>query len=947
MTTMDSPTTEPLLMQPVGAFDFSSDIIIGLAEDGTIRAWNAAAADSLGYSPEDIIGQPVTEVLPELDAASLRACLERGIANGTGGCDMVAHHCNGVPTSLTLSISPASTQGDGSDGFWIVAKDMSRKLRMRNIQQPLIDCARLVGEPFLEKAVEVLAGALRVRWVTIAEIDPDNPVTARTVRFWADGSLQPSTDYALRGTPCEDVAQNRICFVRSDAIAQYPDDHMLVEMGVESYLGVPLHSSTGKLIGLLSVMHDAPIDEHIQPALILELFAGRSAAELERLKSSSSVERLGRIVEDAVSEAFLFDADTLNFILVNRGARDNLGYSMEELRSLTPIDIKPMIDADTFRALIAPLLAGEQQMLTFETVHRRKDGTDYNVAVRLQLLVDQQQRLFYAAIEDITERDRTMRELQSVTNRLNTVLGNTSMAVFLMDDQQQCVYLNDAAERLTGYRFAEIEGRILHDVIHHTRPSGQPFPLAECAIDRALPEVNQVQGEEVFVHKDGSFYPVSYSASPIQDGSGIAIGTVLEVKNITAELEARMARENFNAELKAQVEKALAERDAAEAQLRHAQKMEAVGKLTGGVAHDFNNLLQIIGGSLELLGRDVAGNERARQRLDLALSGVARGTRLAQQLLAFSRKQPLAPKPVNLPRLVGNLEDMLRRALGEHISLKTTAETGLWDCFVDDGQLENAILNLAINARDAMPGGGLFTIEMANAAVDNLFACKYPDMQAGDYVMVSVTDTGSGMPPDVRDRIFEPFFTTKEVGKGTGLGLSMVYGLIKQSGGHVTVYSEPGIGTTFRIYLPRSTTPDTAALERRSDTISGGSETILVVEDDDDVRTTVTALLGELGYTTLTARDAAAGLAIVESGTALDMLFSDVVMPGPVQSHELAKRAVQLIPQLAVLFTSGYAEKGIVHGGTLEAGVRLLSKPYTREMLARKVREALDARATA
>ncbi|GGB71119.1 PAS domain S-box protein [Blastomonas aquatica] len=941
---MASTVTSKPPANPYAAFDYSADIVISLNADGIVQAWNAAATEALGHLREDIVGHSITQIIPDLTDLALQSHDQVSASADDNTRDLVAHHHNGAPTTLSVCISPVILDDGAINGFWLVARDISRKLRVRNIQQPLIDCARLVGEPFLEKAVEVLAGALKVRWVMIAEVDPDLPDTARTVRFWADGALQENTDYALRGTPCADVAQNQICFVRSNAIAQYPDDPMLAEMGVESYLGVPLHSGNGKLIGLLSVLHDAPIDEQIQPALILELFAGRAAAELERLKSSSSVERLGRIVEDAVSEAFLFDAGTLNFILVNRGARENLGYTMEELRSLTPIDIKPQIDEAGFRALIAPLLIGEKQVLAFETVHRRKDGSDYNVAVRLQLLVDQQQKVFYAAIEDVTERNCTLSELQSVTNRLDTVLNNTSMAVFLMDDRQQCIYLNEAAERLTGYRFDEIEGRILHDVIHHTRPGGEPFPLHECAIDRALPEDNQMQGEEVFVHKDGSFYPVAYSASPIRDGSGIAIGTVIEVKNITTELEARAARENFNAELKAQVEKALAERDAAEAQLRHAQKMEAVGKLTGGVAHDFNNLLQIIGGSLELLGRDVAGNERARQRVELALSGVARGTKLAQQLLAFSRKQPLAPRPVNLSRLMGNLGDMLHRALGEQIALKSVADSGLWDCFVDEGQLENAILNLAINARDAMPDGGMFTIELANAAVDDLFASRYPDVAPGEYVMVSLTDTGTGMPPEVRERIFEPFYTTKEVGKGTGLGLSMVYGLIKQSGGHVTVYSEQGVGTTFRMYLPRSIAPDTAQAEQVDDIVAGGSETILVVEDDDDVRSTVTALLNELGYATLTARHAAAGLAIVESGTKIDMLFSDVVMPGPVQSHELAKRAAKLIPGLAVLFTSGYAEKGIVNGGTLEAGVKLLSKPYTRDMLARKVRQCLDAR---
>ncbi len=451
-------------LQTVTAFDFSSDIIIGLTDEGIINAWNAAASSSLGFAPGDIVGHPITRVFPELNALTLRDCRPDSTGVPDGCCDMVAHHSNGTPTSFSLCVSPVYGEDHHICGFWIVAKDNARKLRTRHIQQPLIDCARLVGEPFLEKSVEVLAGALKVRWVIIAETSPDRPGTVRTVRFWADGALQANMDYPLAGSPCAQGAQNQICFIRSDVAERFPDDAMLAEIGAHSYLGVPLHSSTGSLIGLISVLHDGPIDEHIQPALILELFAGRAAAELERLKSSSSVERLGRIVEDAASEAFLFDADTINFIMVNRGARENLGYTMEELRSLTAIDIKPRISADAFRALIAPLLAGEQKVLAFETVHRRKDGSEYNVAVQLQLLVDQQQKVFYAAIEDVTESNRTLDELRSVTNRLDTVLNNTSMAVFLMDDRQRCIYLNDAAERLTGFRHSEIEGRILHDV---------------------------------------------------------------------------------------------------------------------------------------------------------------------------------------------------------------------------------------------------------------------------------------------------------------------------------------------------------------------------------------------------------------------------------------------------------------------------------------------------
>ena len=822
-------------------------------------------------------------------------------------------------------------------------KDNFAGSKLNIFSDEVLECARLVGMPFLKETVKLLSFALNVRWVILCEIDQERPFIARTIAFWADGQHQDNIEYDLNGTPCSRVASGEICFFREHVQDQFPQDEMLSDFGVQSYVGVPLLSGDGKLLGLMAAFHDQVIDERLEPSLTLELFAGRAAAELERLTTTTAAERLGRIVEDAANETFIFDAETLKFILVNKGARENLGYSIEELRNLTPVDIKPAFSQDAFMDVILPLKTGKVPLLTFETIHRRKDGGDYDVSVKLQLLRDQGRPVFYAAIEDITERNAARRALQSATNRLDTVLNNTAMAVFLMNDRQQCIYMNGAAEQLTGYSFEETEGRTLHDVIHHTYPDGRAFPLEECAIDRALPEDNQMQGEEVFIHKDGSFYPVSYTASPIRDASGKAVGTVIEAKNIRNEIKARETLENFNAELETRIEQALVEREEIEAQLRQAQKMEAVGKLTGGVAHDFNNLLQIIGGNLDLLERDVVGNLRAEHRVQMASAGVQRGAKLAQQLLAFSRKQPLAPKTCHLGQVIGGMGNMLRRTLGERIDVDTIISDKLWNSFVDEAQVENAILNLAINARDAMDGQGKLTIEVGNADIDEFYARRHPGLELGHYVTLCITDTGCGMSAEIKDKIFEPFFTTKEIGKGTGLGLSMVYGLAKQSGGQVTVYSEVGHGTTFRMYLPRSIEEVEILDQNVSGDVIGGTENILVVEDDEDVRSTVTGLLKELGYRVLSAEDAAAALAIIESGARIDLLFTDVVMPGKLQSREMAERAKMLLPDIAVLFTSGYTENSIVHAGRLDDGVNLLSKPYSRETLARRLRECLDS----
>jgi signal transduction histidine kinase/DNA-binding response OmpR family regulator len=392
-----------------------------------------------------------------------------------------------------------------------------------------------------------------------------------------------------------------------------------------------------------------------------------------------------------------------------------------------------------------------------------------------------------------------------------------------------------------------------------------------------------------------------------------------------------------NEELRAEA----AERAKIEQVLRQSQKMEAVGKLTGGVAHDFNNLLQVIGGNLQLLTKHVAGDEKAEQRLRNALAGVSRGSKLASQLLAFGRRQPLVPKVVNLGRLVRGLDDLLRRTLGDGVEIETVISGGLWNTLVDPSQVENAILNLTINARDAMQAHGKLTIEAGNAALADDTDGRHEEVRPEQYVMLAVTDTGCGMTAEVIEQVFEPFFTTKPEGQGTGLGLSMVYGFVKQSGGHIKVYSEPGKGTTIRLYLPRACGAEDVVAEGELGAVTGGSETVLVVEDDDEVRATVVELLTDLGYRVLEAGDAQSALAIIESGGAIDVLFTDVVMPGPVRSPELARQARARLPEVAVLFTSGYTDNAIVHGGRLDQGIELLSKPYTREALARKLRHVL------
>jgi PAS domain S-box-containing protein len=551
------------------------------------------------------------------------------------------------------------------------------------------------------------------------------------------------------------------------------------------------------------------------------------------------------------------------------------------------------------------------------------------VAAQAAIAIDNA-RLYKAAQKEIAERTRTEDALRKSETRLAHLNENLEATVAERTQERDRTWnlsrdllgvadrhgvwlsINPAWTTTLGWEAHEIIGETSEWLEHPDDAEKTRNEVTHLASGGITPSF-----ENRFRCKDGTYKWLSWTAVP----EGDLIYAV--ARDVTA---AKEQAETLRL---------------AEEQLRQSQKLEAVGKLTGGVAHDFNNLLQVIGGNLQLLSKDIVGHEKAQQRLQNALAGVTRGSKLASQLLAFGRRQALEPKVVNLGRLIRGFDDMLRRALGEGIEVETVVSGGLWNTLVDPNQVENAILNLAINARDAMNGHGRLTIEAGNASLDDTYASKHADVAAGQYVMLAVTDTGSGMTPEVIEQAFEPFFTTKPTGKGTGLGLSMVWGLVKQSEGHIKIYSEPGEGTTIRIYLPRSRQQEDLAVDMDTGPVVGGSETVLVVEDDEEVRATVIELLTDLGYRVLRASDAQLGLAVIDSGVAIDLLFTDVVMPGPLRSPELARKAKERLPNIAILFTSGYTDNAIVHGGRLDEGIELLSKPYTREALARKVRYVL------
>jgi len=517
-------------------------------------------------------------------------------------------------------------------------------------------------------------------------------------------------------------------------------------------------------------------------------------------------------------------------------------------------------------------------------------------------------RQLEASVTALEETERRFRLL---------VEGVTDYAIFMLDPAGNVINWNTGAKRIKGYRPEEIIGQ--HFSIFYTeqdRLIGRPQEVIATAA-----QTGRYEQEGWRMRKDGSRFWASAVVNAIHDSAGQLLGFAKITRDLT---EKRAAEERF----------------------RQAQKMEALGQLVGGVAHDFNNLLTAISGNIETLQRRLpAGADDNLQRLaKAALHATARAALMTNRLLAFSRRQPLEPKSVSVNSLITGMYELLHQTLGETVQIETVLAAGVWAIFVDANQLENALLNLAVNSRDAMPEGGKLTIEAANIYLDEAYSA-IAEVPPGQYVGIFVSDTGTVMTKETASKAFDPFFTTKEIGHGTGLGLSQVYGFIKQSGGYVKIYSEVGAGTTIKIYLPRYVLTDRAT-EVKPIAIpiaQAKGETILVVEDDADVRSSLVEILGELGYQVIEAPNGVSALRQLDAHHETRLLLTDVGLPGGMNGRQLVDEALRRKPGLKVLFSSGYARNAIVHHGRLDPGVELIMKPFTYASLAAKVRHVLDA----
>ena len=642
--------------------------------------------------------------------------------------------------------------------------------------------------------------------------------------------------------------------------------------------------------------------------------------QLERLGDTEKIaEQRLAISGELIEKKKIGDTDGIETMFASAASRALMRQLNDQFDSMIGaeqhlLDLRTARSQQTGTVLISIGLAGASLILLLVAALMR-EGRQLQTSLRASEAAN---KSLEAAVAERTEHLlAAQEEMRLSTSVLKNTVHGMAEAVLVIDPKGEIVLSNPAAETMLHYRpgMNVRHLRALSNVFHADGTT--PIPLEDFPAPRVL-RGEEFDEQEIVIRplRGGNQVHLVISGRPLRDASGAISGAALVYHDITASRET-------------------------ERKLVESQKLEAIGKLTGGVAHDFNNMLTVITGTTETLVSRLRNQPDLVAGARLIDDAAERCGELIKHLLAFARKQPLQPHNVDLNKAVLDVAKLLRPTLGQQIEIGTVLGKDVKPAHIDPSQLANAVINMAINARDAMPNGGKLLLETANVELDEAYGAANPDMQPGPFVMLAISDTGTGMTPEVRERAFEPFFTTKEVGQGSGLGLSMVYGFVKQSGGHIRLYSEEGHGTTIRLYLPPAQGA-AKTITANSEAVSGGSEVILVVEDDPMVRNFVTTQLASLGYKTITASDGPAAMAIVERDEPFDLLFTDVVMPGGLSGRNLADAVAKRRPGMKVLYTSGYTDTAVVHHGRLDEGVLLLTKPYRKPQLAKMIRQALD-----
>jgi PAS domain S-box-containing protein len=704
-----------------------------------------------------------------------------------------------------------------------------------------------------------------------------------------DGRLYAADEYpTVRAIKGERIEGERVTFMPGGSAKK---DRIVLQVD-----SAPIRDADGQLAGAVTVFEDASVRD-------------RAEAELRKRVAERTRER-DRAWNNSQDLLLVIGSD--GFVgAANPAWKDVLGWSVREVIGRHILEF--VVDDDLPASEKALSLATHEVLRRFENRLRHKDGS----ARSISWIATPDDGFIYATGRDVTAERQTMDALRAAEARIRSVFETTYQFQGFLTPEGKLLDANPASLAAIGKPLGEVQGQFFWETPWFAETPGMPQLVKD---DVTVAASGQTVRREIIVNLPDGERCFDLSMRPVIDNWGRIIGIVPEAMELTEQRRTEEA-------------------------LHQAQKMEAVGQLTGGIAHDFNNMLAVVMGSLELLNRRLGADDpRARRYVSAAMDGAKRATTLTQRLLAFSRQQPLKPEPLDCNKLVSGMSDLLHHSIGADVRLEVVLAGSLWRIHADPNQLENVIVNLAVNARDAMPGGGRLTIETQNAYLDDRYAATHPGVAPGQYVLIAVSDTGSGMPPEVAAKAFDPFFTTKEVGKGTGLGLSQVYGFVKQSGGHVKIYSEPGQGTSVKTYLPRYNAPDVEAAvsETVSEVPLGDSqELMLVVEDEPGVRLFTVEMLSELGYRVLEADGAAAALRLIQAHPDIALMFTDLIMPD-VNGRQLATQARRVRPDLKILFTTGYTRNAVVHNGVLDQGVELITKPFTIEDLAAKIRYMLD-----
>jgi PAS domain S-box-containing protein len=940
--------------------------------DTRILDFSPGAEKLFGYAKEEVIGEAVAMLHPAevaKDFAAMQEPLHSGDKGYSGEAVLVRKGGEEFPALFT--VHPRIDADGKLVGTVGVSIDISKRVTIEETVRRLVaTSSRQLGESFFESMALELARTLQADYTLIGELQESERGSIRTLAAVADGSLVANFEYELSGTPCENVVGKNVCSYPSSVAELFPKDLLLKEMAVSGYVGVPVFDSAGAALGIMVALYRSSLANTEFAESILQIFSARVGNEIERMRSEQALRereadlRKAQAIAHVGNWTWEIESNTVRWSDELYRILGLVPQSIEATPqaywdAIHPDDLEEEREASRI-ALSAP---GK----SYQAEHRivRPDGSQRIVHSRGEVIQwdeDGNPQIMVGTTQDITERKQAEEEL--VRHQRAVTLSNRIANVFLTSPREELYsnaldtilealdspfgffgYIDNAGDlvcpALTGGVWAQhrtdgkrvvfprsswggLWGRSLKEKQALMANEGLQLPpehlQLECALAVPIVLHSKLIGQLVVANKPGGY---SAADQELLESAAAQTAPVL-----SAQLEeARQQREN----------------EKLEDQLRQAQKMESVGRLAGGVAHDFNNMLGVILGHTELVLDKVDPSQEIHEDLLEIGKAAERSAGLTRQLLAFARKQAVSPEVLDLSSIVSGMLKMLRRLIGEDIKLVWKPGAELWPVKIDPGQVDQVLANLCVNARDAIDGTGKVTIETGNASFDESYCSEHPDLVAGDYVMLAVSDSGCGMDLETQLHLFEPFYTTKKAGEGTGLGLATVYGIVKQNNGVIEVASQPEQGASFKIYLPRHFGKEAEQLETKSAvTLAGqGHETVLLVEDETAVLNLSKVMLQRLGYQVVATGNPGEAIALAEKHPGpIHLLITDVVMP-EMNGRELATRLQKLYPDLRQLFMSGYTATVIAHHGVLAEGVHFLQKPFTMKKLAEKVRDAL------